>query len=1097
MTEAIHQMFQRTAERRGDHVAIETPGRRVTYRELRERANGIAATLLAGGAKRGVLVGLLASRTEDLAAGMLGVLQAGCAFMPLDRHSPAVRLESVVAEVRPRWWLVSPDLAGLAGDLRRDVSDAGAIILLGDEGPRSEQAPAVPEPDPESLCYVFFTSGSTGRPKGIAGRLKAIDHFIRWEIETFAIGDDCRVSQLTSPAFDAVLRDLFVPLAAGGTLCAPADREVVLDGARLADWIHGERLTLVHYTPTVFRSLLRQELTADRFPALRQVLLAGEPLLPADVRRWRAVFGDRIELVNLYGPSETTMIKLFHRVRPEDGEARMIPVGQPLPGARVIVLDEEEAPCPPGQVGEIVLRTPYRSLGYLNQPELTASVFVRNPFSDRPDDLIYRTGDLGRLREDGLLELLGRRDQQVKVRGVRVEIAPIEEALRSHPAVRDAAVVDRTDTQGDKFLCAYLVMGAGPGLSEEPAELDAGRLRDFLAARLPDAMVPSAFVRLESLPRTLTGKLDRRALPDPDRLAARLGAERLAPRTPLEEKLGALFQELLGVPEVGVRESFFALGGHSLLAAQLLARIRAELGVEVPLGRIFEAATVESLAGEVARLQAGHPAVTGIPLLPEADSYPLSFAQQRLWLVDQVETESSFYNIAAAVRLLGRLRVPLLRQALDEVVRRHESLRTVFAADRGRPRQIVRPPAPVALPVADLSGLPEGARLEEARRRAAAVAAGAFDLARGPLLRCLLLRLAADEHVMAYAVHHITADQWSTRLLAQEARAAYLALAGGSPPALPELPIQYRDFAGWQRERLDDAALAERLAWWRGRLAGAPVFLRLPTDHPRPAVQSFRGAREVWDLPAALAEPLRVLGIAEGGGLFPLFLTAFQILLGTRARQEDFVIASPVGFRDRHETENLIGLFVNTLLLRADLTGDPSLRALLARVRRHLLEAYAQGDVPLDRVIEELAPDRTLSFSPFLQAGLNFVELPPDEEGAAELTARPFGFDDGLSQFELNLILIHSAGSFQACLQYRHDLFARGTVAAMARELEVILEWLALRPDAALSAVQEALAREEESRRSREKARAESAARERFRLRARKEPDAAEAREGA
>ncbi|MDP9121655.1 MAG: non-ribosomal peptide synthetase, partial [Acidobacteriota bacterium] len=568
MTEAIHQMFQRTADRYGDRVAIETPERRVSYRELQERANGVAAVLLAGGAERGSLVGLLASRPEDMAAGMLGVLQAGCAFVPLDLHSPAVRLESIVAEALPRWWLASPERGELAESLRRETDGSGGVILLGDGGPRSRRAPTVPEPDPDSLCYVFFTAGTSDRPKGIAGRLKAIDHFIRWEIETFAIGERCRAGLLSSPAFDAVLRDIFVPLVTGGTLCAPPGREAVLDGARLADWIGEARLTLVHCTPTVFRSLLRQNLTPGHFPALRHVLLAGEPLLPADVRRWSAVFGGRIELVNLYGTTETTLAKLFYRVRPEDGEAWLIPVGQPMPGARVIVLDEEQSPCPSGQVGEIVLRTPYRSLGYLDQPELTASVFVRNPFSDRPDDLVYRTGDLGRLREDGNLEVLGRRDQQVKVRGVRVEIAPIEEALRSHPAVRDAAVADRVDAEGDRFLCAYVVQGGDPG--EDP---DAGRLREYLAARLPEAMVPSAFVRLETLPRTQTGKLDRRALPDPGKVAGQPGAGRVEPRTPLE-------------------------------AVQLLARIREQLGVEVPLERILQLTTPGALAREVALLQA-------------------------------------------------------------------------------------------------------------------------------------------------------------------------------------------------------------------------------------------------------------------------------------------------------------------------------------------------------------------------------------------------------------------------------------------------------------------------------------------------------------
>ena len=1063
MTEAIHQIFQRTADRCANRVAIESGGRSITYQELVERSNGLATALLARGAQPGSLVAQLASRTEDTVVAMLATLQAGCAFVPLDRRSPAVRLESLVAEVRPRWWLASPDLRDLADHLRRETDGVGEIIPFGEGIACSDRPPAVPDPDPDSLCYVFFTSGSTGRPKGIAGRLKAIDHFIRWEIETFGIDESCRGSQLTSPAFDAVLRDIFVPLAAGGTLVTPASPEIVLDGARLVDWIDRERLTLVHCTPTVFRSLLRQDLTPDHFPALRHVLLAGEPLLPADVRRWSAVFGERIELVNLYGPSETTMTKLFYRVRPGDGDLRVIPVGQPMPGARVVVLNEEKAPCLPGRVGEIALRTPYRSLGYLNQPELTASVFVQNPFSQRPGDLVYLTGDLGRLREDGLLEVLGRRDQQVKVRGIRVEIAPIEEALRSHPGILDAAVVDRPDTQGDKILCAYLVLGGDP---DGPDGLDASRFREYLAERLPEAMIPSAFLRVPVLPRTLTGKLDRSALPDPGKMADRLNSERVAPRTTLEEKLGALVGEVLGVPDVGIRESFFALGGHSLLAAQLLVRIRAELGVEVPLGRIFQEPTVEALAAEVSRLQATRHAMDEIPLLPEADSYPLSFTQERLWRARAVQVESPLDSLWAAIRLGGPLRVPVLEQALSETVRRHETLRTVFAAGLGEPRQIVRPPAPVVLPIADLSALPETLREEEARRLAADAAFGLFDLTRGPLLRCALFRLAWGDHVIVYAAHRIIADFWSVQLLVREVRTGYLARSRGRLPELPELPIQYRDFAAWQRDMLQEAVLQERLAWWRNRLANAPTFLRLPTVHPRPAVQSLRGAQEFWELPAGVVESLHALSVAEGGGLFPVFLTAFQILLGAWAQQEEFVISSPVGFRSRRETENLIGPFVHTVLLRADLTGDPTLRGLLVRSRGDLAEIYTRSDVPLDQVIEEQAPGQAVGLQPFLQVGINFLDFPPETSETPGLTAMPLDLDVELSAFELYLLLVRTANSLTAHLRYRTELFARGTVVAMIQDLGVILEWIAARPEETLSALQEALGCEKESRRS-------------------------------
>ena len=595
--ELIHQMFRRAAEAFGDRPAIEAPGRSLSYRELDARAAATAARLRAAGVQPGSLVAVYGQDGAEVITAILGVLEVGCAFVPLDPAFPSATLPSILEEVPVRWWLTGTEGEPWLRSVLGPGYDAEVIPL-----PRWDEAVSEPsgrvetQLDPDALAYLYFTSGSTGRPKAIAGRLKAIDHFVRWEIATFEIREGTRVSQLISPAFDAFLRDAFVPLAAGGTVCLPPSRETVLDGAGLAAWLDEARIHLVHCTPSVLRTVLAQDLDPSRFPELRRVLLAGEPLLPSDVQRWKAVFGDRIELVNLYGPSETTMVKLFYRVQagPADAEARTIPVGQPMTGARALVVDDKGQPCPPGKLGEIWIRTPYRSLGYYNRPDLTAEAFVQNPWSDKPDDLVYKTGDLGRLREDGNLEIVGRRDHQVKVRGVRVELAPIEEALHAHPAVAEAAVADRTDVQGNKFLCAYVV--PRPGEAVEPEVLAA-----HLQSRLPEPAVPSAFVVLEALPRTLSGKVDRRALPSPAE-AGRAG-EYVAPATPVEERLCALFAELLGAPQVGIRDSFFRLGGHSLLATLLLSRVREAFGVEIPLRQVFQTPTVEELAKEITRAQ--------------------------------------------------------------------------------------------------------------------------------------------------------------------------------------------------------------------------------------------------------------------------------------------------------------------------------------------------------------------------------------------------------------------------------------------------------------------------------------------------------------
>jgi amino acid adenylation domain-containing protein len=592
----IHAIVRRSAERWGSHLAVDAADHQLTYRQLVDRADELAAVLHERGAEPGSVVAILADRVGDVIAAMLATLEAGCAFMPLDVSFPVATLPAVIAEVEPRFWLVGPEYVEAVADLQRRHVFTPTVLSLGGIGecaPVSSVSPISPTVvaprDPEGLCYVYFTSGSTGRPKGIGGRLKAIDHFIRWEIETLGIGPGTRVSQLTSPAFDAFLRDAFVPLAAGGTVCVPGGREVLLDGRRLAEWIEQQGLALVHCTPSLFRSLLATELDSSRFPALRHVLLAGEPLLPSDVRRWHNVFGGRIEMINLYGPSETTMVKFFYRVRPEDGNAQFVPIGQPMPGARAIVVDEKGQACRPNRVGEIYIRTPYRTLGYLNRPELTRELFIQNPFSDRPDDIVYKTGDLGRVREDGNFEFIGRRDQQVKVRGVRIEIGPIEDLLRDHPEVAEAVVVARDDTQGNKFLCAYVV---------PRGKLEASRLGAFLRGQLAEAMVPSVFVELEALPRTLSGKVNRQGLPDPGGLLRR---EYVAPRTPVEEELCAIFAELLAVPRISIRDSFFELGGHSLSATLLLSRMHSKLGVEVTLRQVFKTPTVEEIALSVAR----------------------------------------------------------------------------------------------------------------------------------------------------------------------------------------------------------------------------------------------------------------------------------------------------------------------------------------------------------------------------------------------------------------------------------------------------------------------------------------------------------------
>jgi amino acid adenylation domain-containing protein len=606
--ESVHELFSQAAEKFGAQIAIERAARRVTYAELEANTNRLANCLLAAGMERGVLVAILADDTIEVVTAIIAVLKAGGVFVPLDPSSPEKRLQAMIAEVTPQWFLLQTKFLHMLTQLAGDTRARAQLIALDDAVPVDDPGAACEriefyghhpntakpgvQSQPDDMCYIYFTSGSTGRPKGIAGRLKGIDHFIRWEIKTLNVGSGVRVSQLTTPAFDAFLRDIFTPLCAGGTVCVPASREIVFDAGKLSEWLDESRINIVHCVPSLFRALVNQPLNPAAFAALQYILLAGEPLLPADVKRWMDVYGDRVQLVNLYGPTETTMTKLYYFVQPADQERRFIPIGKPMEGARALVLNAQGQACPPGAVGEIYIRTPYRTLGYYNQPELTKEVFVQNPFNDNPHDIVYRTGDLGRLLDDENFEFLGRKDQQVKIRGVRIELREIEDLLRSQPSVKDVAVVDLEDTSGNKYLCAYVVLAA---------QTEVAQLREHLSANLPNYMLPSAFVVLAELPRTISGKVDRRALPKPAQW--RTQQELVAPRTPLEETLAQIWCQVLNVERVGIHSNFFELGGHSLLATQLLSRVRAAVAVDVPLRALFATPTVAGLALAITQIQ--------------------------------------------------------------------------------------------------------------------------------------------------------------------------------------------------------------------------------------------------------------------------------------------------------------------------------------------------------------------------------------------------------------------------------------------------------------------------------------------------------------
>ncbi|HSE16232.1 MAG TPA: amino acid adenylation domain-containing protein, partial [Pyrinomonadaceae bacterium] len=824
----IQEWFYQSAERFAGQIAIDSADKSITFRKLDDESNRLANFLVAEGVAKGAPVAILTDDAVHAITSILGILKAGCVFVPLDPRIPEKRVEAMVGCVTPQWFvgegkfLERIDRLASSLDLHVQVicpappetGDVGKTygnltLRRGFETYSNTERPVVVS-EPDDMCYIYFTSGSTGLPKGIAGRLKGVDHFIAWEIETLQLTPGTRVSQLLNFTFDGSLRDIFVALCAGGTICIPENRDTILDARKLVNWIDEQKINVIHCVPSLFRSLVNEATDPNLFAALRYILMAGEPLLPADVGRWMSAFGERVQLVNLYGTSETTMAKFAYFVTAADVARQSIPVGKPIPGARAVLVDEKGKACPPGNIGEIYIRTPYRSHGYYNQPELTKEVFIQNPFSKDPTDIVYKTGDLGRILSDENYEFLGRLDQQVKVRGVRVELAEIDNLLRKHEAVKEVAVVDYETPDGNKSLCAYVVLQNA---------VDLGDLRDFIAEYLPDYMVPSTFLLIDNLPRTISGKVDRRALPTPMQAQLERSGEFTAPQTSIEEMLASVWSRILGIKNIGREQNFFQLGAHSLMATQITSRIRSIFQVELPLQSLFESPTIAGLAQIIEAAMKANLGVSAPPIEASArdGQSPLSFAQQRLLFIELLEPGTSAYHINSFLRLKGQINLAALEQTFAEIQRRHEAMRTTFPIVDGPLVQRTDAHAPLPLiTFVDLRGAADSESLGQHLAGKATVPP--FDLINGPLWRTTLFRISDDEHIAVLTMHHVISDGWSMSMLINELSILYPAFVRGAASPLPPLPIQYADYALWQRAWLEGDVLDRQLAYWRTQL---------------------------------------------------------------------------------------------------------------------------------------------------------------------------------------------------------------------------------------------------------------------------------------
>ncbi|HEU4561307.1 MAG TPA: amino acid adenylation domain-containing protein, partial [Longimicrobium sp.] len=1029
----VHELVEAQAARTPGAVALVYENEEVTYAELNARANRLAHHLRGLGAGPDVRVGICLERSIEMVVAVLATLKAGGAYVPLDPEYPAERLVYMLQDSAPAVLLTQRSLSG-----QFDGSGVPIEVLDGDVSAWTAQPDSNPGRGaltPENLAYVIYTSGSTGQPKGVMNGHRGVINLLAWGERHWELTAGDAVLQRTSLSFDVSVRELFSPLVAGARLVLVrpgGQREVDY----LVEVIRRREISTMVLTVSHMQAFLDHP-GLEGCSSLRRIVLGGESI-PVGMLAELQTRLPEARLYHEYGPTEATVTSTV-RTCGAEGEAPGASIGGPISNTRVYLLDARGKPVPVGVAGELYVGGAGVARGYLGRPELTAERFVADSFGAEPGARLYRTGDLGRWLADGTIEFLGRVDTQVKVRGYRIELGEIEAVLRQAPGVTDCAVVARQDETGTPRLVAYVVGG-----------VEAGGLRDHLRRELPDYMVPAVYVPLERLPLTPSGKLDRKALPAPEFASAE---ERyVAPRTPAEEVLAGIWAELLGRERVGVEESFFELGGHSLLATRVVSRVREVFGVELPLRALFEGPTVAELAGRVEEMRrAALPVLP--PLVPAGrmGPLPLSFAQERLWFLDRLEPGSTTYNIPAAWRLGGALDVVALERALGEIVRRHQALRTVFAEADGSPVQVIAPFSAFALPVEDLSGLGEADREAAIKRRAGEEEARPFDLSAGPLFRATLLRLGAEEHVLLLSMHHIVSDGWSMGVLFRELSALYEAYREGRESPLPELWLQYADYAVWQREQLEGEALDRQLAYWKERLASAPELLELPTDHSRPAVQTYRGAAVPVQLSAELLERLQVLGRIEGATLYMTLLGAFQVLLSKYAGSEDVVVGSPIAGRTRAEVEELIGFFVNTLVLRTDLGGDPSFREVLGRVREATLGAYAHQEVPFERLVAELQPERSLSHSPLFQVLFTLQNAEGRGDTFAGLQVGGVGAAMEIARFDLSLTLSTTAQGLIGVLNYSTDLFERGTIDRMLGHLSRVLEQVATDADVRLS----------------------------------------------
>ena len=1031
-----HELFERQVQVHPDAIAVTFNDQQLTYGELNQRANQIAHYLRRHGIGPDRLVGVCLQRSPDMIAGLLGVWKAGGAYVPLDPSYPQERLSFMVSDAAVQVLLTQKSCAHLFSPAHSNT------VYLDSDWPliaQEEQSNPSSGATPSNLAYVMYTSGSTGAPKGAMILQSGLVNYLHWAIKTYGVKPGGSVPVHSSISFDLTVTSLYTPLLAGARVELLA--EDVAAQSLLTALQRQKGRSLVKITPAHLE-LLSQQLSSSEAAGMTNVfVIGGENLLAEKLRLWRE-FAPSTRLINEYGPTETVVGCCVYEVQPGDPQNGSVPIGRPIDNTQLYVLDPDLQPVPLGEMGELYIGGAGVARGYWNRPELTQERFLPDPFSGIPGARIYKSGDLARYRIDGILEYLGRADNQVKVRGYRIELGEIEAVLASHPAVQSCAVLAREDQPGERELVGYV----SPAKNQPPTPEE---LRKFLGQRLPVYMVPAHYVLLESLPLTPNGKVDRKSLPAPS-VDSNGGTNKVvAARSQTEKTLAAIWAELLKVDSVGIDDSFFDLGGHSLLVFKAVSRIRDAFGVDLPVEDLFENPTVAGIAKLLSVSEGPSENTLRIERRAGNGPFPLSASQEQLWFLNQLAPGSPSYNIVDLIHLGDTYNPATFRKAVSELVRRHETLRTAFFYSGEKPMQVILPTVDLKISEVDLSSLGRPEQEQEWMRVVHEQARKPFDLSQAPLVRATVIHKSTKEHELLVVIHHIIADEWALGLIHKEITRLYEDFSRGQVTSLPDLPIQYADFASWQRDWLQGDVLEKQLAYWKGELVGAPPVLELPADKPRPPIQSFRGAVEIFQLPINVLEPLKTLGGQEHATLFMTLLAAFMTLLYRVTGQDDVLVGTPISLRTLSETEDLIGYFLNTVILRAQFKDDPSFRSLLRQVRERALNAHTHADLPFNQLVAELSPERDPSRMPLFQV----MFILHDTHGISEVSkiSRIQQLETGTSKVDLTLAVNETKNGLVGSIEYSTDLFEPETIRRICNHFGTLLAAIGSNPDERVS----------------------------------------------